>query len=84
MAMTDDRKDAHALLEARLAWEREHPRPETLVRAEKTIVQALNAAGFGRQYQVTRENGFEIAVDDLIIRVERDPWWATEASVGQQ
>lgn len=58
------------LLLRRLAWEIENPRPESLIRAEKTIVQALNAAGFGRQYQVTRQDGFAIAVDDLVIRVD--------------
>jgi hypothetical protein len=58
------------LLAKRLAWEREHPRPESLRQVERMIVQGLNAYGFGRQYQVTRADGFEIAVDDLLIRVE--------------
>jgi hypothetical protein len=58
------------LLAARLKFEAENPRPESLVRAERAIVRALNDAGFGRQGQVTRQEGFEIAVDDLLIRVE--------------
>lgn len=61
------------LLARRLAWERAHPRPEALRHAERMIVQGLEAYGFGRQYQVTRNDGFEIAVDDLLIRVEHRP-----------
>jgi hypothetical protein len=61
------------LLAARLRAEREHPRPLPLVHAERAIVQALDAYGFRRQFQVTRDNGFEIAVDDLIVRVEHKP-----------
>lgn len=61
------------LLTARLQWEAENPRPESLRRAEKMVVQALAASGFGRQYQVTRADGFEIAVDDLLIRVDLLP-----------
>lgn len=61
------------LLAARLAWERANPRPVSLVHAERMIVQGLNAYGFGRQSQVTRQDGFEIAVDDLIVRVEHRP-----------
>jgi hypothetical protein len=59
----------HDLLAKRLAWEAENPRPEQLVRAERAVVVALNEAGFGRQYQVTRAEGFDIAVDDLLVRV---------------
>lgn len=69
------------LLAERLAWEAANPRPETLRRVERTIVRALNAAGFGRQYQVTRDGGFEIAVDDLLIRVEHDPTAEPRVSV---
>src|SRR4051812_2072680 len=61
------------LLKARLEYEAANPRPETLRRAEKAIVQALVAEGFGRQYQVTRSDSFEIAVDDLLISVRVDP-----------
>lgn len=53
-----------------MTLEKEHPRPESLRRAERVIVRALVAEGFGRQYQVTRDDRFEIAVDDLLIRVE--------------
>jgi hypothetical protein len=65
--------EAGPLLKARLEYEAANPRPETLVRAEKAIVRALVAEGFGRQYQVTRDDSFEIAVDDLLIRVRVDP-----------
>lgn len=37
------------------------------------IVQGLNAYGFGRQAQVTNSDYFEIAVDDLVIRVTHSP-----------
>jgi hypothetical protein len=40
--------------------------------AERAIVQALTAAGWS-QSQVTFPDRFEIATDDLIIRVERNP-----------
>jgi len=65
--------DDHPLLKARLEYEREHPRNERLRRAEEMVVKGLIAYGFGRQYQVTREDSFEIAVDDLIISVSVDP-----------
>lgn len=65
--------DHWPLLAARLEWERTHPRPESLRKAERMIVRALVAEGFGRQYQVTREDGFEIAVDDLLIFVKLNP-----------
>jgi hypothetical protein len=58
------------LLAERLRYEAEHPRWGSLVRAERAIVRALNEAGFGLQYQVTREHSFEIVVDDLRIRVD--------------
>jgi len=73
-------EEPNPLLHARLEWEAANPKPETLRRVERTIVRALNAAGFGRQYQVTRHDGFEIAVDDLIIRVEHDPTAEPDAS----
>lgn len=62
---------SETLLAARLRAERENPRPVSLIHAERMIVQGLNAYGFGRQSQVTRDCGFEIAVDDLLIKVER-------------
>lgn len=62
-----------SLLEQRIAWEQANPRPESLRKAERVIVTALNAAGFGRQSQVTKRDGFDIAVDDLVIRVEHHP-----------
>jgi hypothetical protein len=58
------------LLAKRLRYERENPRPMALVHAERMIVQGLNEYGFGPQHQVTRADGFEIAVDDLLIRVQ--------------
>lgn len=64
---------AHPLLAARLAWEAENPRPEPLRRAERAIVRALRDAGFGSQSQVTRGDGFDIATDDIIVRVEVNP-----------
>jgi hypothetical protein len=70
--MTDINPDEHPLLAARLQWELDNPRPVNLRRAEKMIVQGLVAYGFGRQYQVTSFDSFQIAVDDLIITVERD------------
>lgn len=71
---------SHELLRARLEWEAANPKPESLRRAERMIVRALVAEGFGRQYQVTRQDGFEISVDDLLIRVEHDPEWAKDAA----
>lgn len=73
MVRGPDEVECGPLLAARLRWETENPRPESLRRAEKMLVQALVASGFGRQYQVTRADGFEIAVDDLLIRVELLP-----------
>ena len=64
--------DDHPLLKARLEYEAAHPRNERLRRAEEMIVKGLIAFGFGKQYQVTREDSFEIAVDDLIISVRVD------------
>lgn len=58
------------LLARRLQQERENPRPLSLVHAERMIVQGLKAYGFGIRHQVTRENGFEIATDDLLIQVK--------------
>lgn len=58
------------LLRARLEWEAANPRPKSIVRAERAIVRALKADGFGTQHQVTRHDRFDIAVDDLLIRVE--------------
>ena len=60
------------LVRARQQWEREHPRPESLRSAERAIVRALRTAGFGSQHQVTHDDSFEIAVDDLLIRVALD------------
>ena len=37
------------------------------------IVQGLNGYGFGQQSQVTRDDGFSIAVDNLIITVDLNP-----------
>ena len=65
--------EKHPLLAQRLQWELDHPRPESLRKAEKMIVQGLNAYNFGRQHQVTREDGFSIAVDNLIITVDLNP-----------
>ena len=62
-----------SLLDARLAWEAANPRPENIRRAERMIVRALVAEGFGRQTQVTHHDRFSIAVDNLIIRVEINP-----------
>lgn len=63
-------REAGPLLRARLEAEAANPRAESIVRAERAIVRALVAEGFGRQHQVTRRDRFEIAVDDLLIRVE--------------
>lgn len=47
-----------------------------LRRAERAIVRGLKAEGLGPQHQVTREDGFEIAVGEgysgpyVVIRVE--------------
>lgn len=71
------------LLAARLAWEAENPRPESLRKIERMIVRGLVADGFGRQYQVTREDGFEIAVGDLLIRVEIDKSLSASSGVGE-
>jgi len=65
--------EAGPLLRRRLEWEAENPRPESISRAERAIVRSLVAHGFGRQYQVTHHDHFEIAVDDLLIRVEVNP-----------
>lgn len=62
-----------SLLAQRMAWEETHPRPENIRRAERMIVRALVAEGFGRQHQVTHHDRFEIAVDNLLIRVEINP-----------
>ena len=62
--------EQHPLLAARLQWELDNPRPESLRKAEKMIVQGLVQYGFGQQYQVTAYNSFEIAVDDIVITVE--------------
>jgi hypothetical protein len=59
-----------SLLEARLKWEAENPRPWQLITAERAIVRGLKDNGLGDQYQVTRADGFEIVVDNLLIRVE--------------
>lgn len=69
--MSDDLRGP--LLAARLEWEREHPRNEQLVRAERAVVQGLDREGFGTQHQVTRDGGFEIAVDDLLVSVRLAP-----------
>jgi hypothetical protein len=61
-----------SLLARRLAYEAANPQPESVRRAERAIVRALRAAGFGRQYQVTEHGRFRIAVDDLIIDVRID------------
>lgn len=61
------------LLRQRLAWEAANPRPEVLRRAERAIVRALRDGDFGFQAQVTHQDGFEIAVDGLLVRVELDP-----------
>lgn len=62
------------LLRARLEWEAEHPRPESLRRAERAIVRALAAEfGPGQQHQVTTEAGFDIAIEDVLIHVELAP-----------
>jgi hypothetical protein len=61
------------LLTARLKWEAENPRPWQLVAAERAIVRGLKDAGLGSQYQVTHQDRFEIAVGDLLIRVEYSP-----------
>jgi hypothetical protein len=63
----------HPLLTARLQWELDHPRPESLRKAEQLVVRGLKQAGFGNQYQVTRRDGFEIAVDDIIVSVRMNP-----------
>jgi hypothetical protein len=60
-------------LAARLEWERQHPRPESLRKAERMVVRGLKDAGFGDQYQVTKEDSFEIAVDDIIVSVRMNP-----------
>jgi hypothetical protein len=65
--------EAGPMLKRRLEYEAANPRPETLVRAEGAIVRARVAEGFGRQYQVTDRDRFEIAVDDLLISVRVDP-----------
>ena len=62
-----------SLLEQRMAWEEAHPRPENIRRAERMIVRALVAEGFGRQHQVTHQESFEIAVDNLLISVRINP-----------
>ena len=61
--------EKHPLLVARLQWELDHPRPHSLRKAEKMIVQGLRAYGFGQQSQTTMPDGFDIAVDDIIISV---------------
>lgn len=65
------RMSDHSLLRARLEWEAANPRPESLLRAERAIVRALaDEFGKGQQFQVTRHDGFDIAIADLLIRVE--------------
>ena len=68
------------LLQARLAWEAANPRPESLRRVERMIVRGLKDEGLGPQSQVTHECGFEIACDDVLIRVEYSPDDARRAS----
>jgi hypothetical protein len=45
-------------------------RPESLRRVEDAITRALVGADFGQQWLTIRDNGFEITVDGLLIRVE--------------
>jgi hypothetical protein len=71
--VTDFDPEQHPLLAARLQWERDHPRPDNLRKAEKMVVRELKRYGFGDQYQVTKEDSFEIAVDDIIISVRMNP-----------
>jgi hypothetical protein len=61
------------LLCERIAWEAKHPRPWQLIAAERAIVRGLKDAGLGTQHQVTHQDRFEIAVGDLLIRVEHSP-----------
>jgi hypothetical protein len=72
--------DMGPLLRARLAAEKANPRPGSIIRAERAIVRALVAEGFGPQSQVTRHDRFDIAVDDLLIRVEHRPDEGGDAS----
>jgi hypothetical protein len=65
----DNLEQEHPLLYERLKWEAANPRPEPLCRAEQIIVRALRDGGFGSQSQVTFEDRFEIATDDLIVSV---------------
>ncbi len=58
------------LLRQRLEWEKANPRPTVLRRAERAVVRGLKNEGLGPQYQVTRQDGFEIAVEGVLIRVE--------------
>lgn len=60
-----------SLLAKRLQWEKDNPRDPDLRKAEETIVKALVAAGFGRQYQVTDHRRFQISVDNVLITVEQ-------------
>jgi hypothetical protein len=46
---------------------------DPLAKAEKAIVRALGNAELGSQSQVTFSDRFEIATDDVIVRVERNP-----------
>lgn len=45
------------------------PELPPLRRAERAIVRALKDAGLGGQSQVTHPDRFEIATDDIIVRV---------------
>lgn len=65
----DNLEEEHPLLFAHLKWEAEHPRPEPLRRAERVFVRALRDNGFGSQSQVTFDDGFDIATDDIILTV---------------
>jgi hypothetical protein len=47
---------------------------DPLMRAERAIVRALKEANLGGQSQVTHEDRFEIATDDVVVWV-----WTVEA-----
>jgi hypothetical protein len=71
--------EEHSLLEQRIKWEQENPRPEQLRKAEEMIVRGICEYELGNQFQVTRQNSFDICTDEgLTISVHFDPTYKKE------